>query len=501
MNPPATTLAAARPAASRHPLAPLFQVGTVRLRCAQVLQSVERNLSGSFRLDRAALALLGRRVVEQLAAGAPVQTAPFWQALQAGGVDRMGELDQLLSGLTPAEQTRAWTDLAMLGVLLCADPGPRWRYTEQQALPTAAFAQAAPDELLALLDRAGKTGLPATPGATPPGATTVATPAAAPPADDPPTPATSGGATAATFGNCEGLAIAIFRAFVAGAFSADKKAHPCRVEAATLRHVDVAALRAMLQGTPQNAIQGLEGRATVLSRLAQLLQALPDAGGAAARPCDWVRSLALPGQAGLELTAQAGQLVSAPALLSGLLRNGAALWPNAPVQGLPAGDVWLHRWAGDAVAAAADAADPAAAASDLGTGGWVPLHAQGQALVAALALPLLRAGLQLNGLEFLTASAGPTTSALLLAAGVIVPRQARLLSQGLKLGDEAAIECRALTVALFEELTLQVRAALQAAHRPDADRLPVAAVVTATMAVWAGGGAPQLQIAGDGALF
>ena len=466
-----------RPIPSRHPLAPLCSAGTVRLRCAQVLQSVEQNLSASFKLDRAALVLLSRRVIEQLAAAVPAHadTAPglrhpFWQALQAGGVDRLAELEQLLSGQPADEQARAWTDLAVLGVLLGADPGPRWRYTEQQGLPTAAFAQAAPDELLALQDRAGKTALPA-----------------APPADDNSGPAQTTAAAATTFGDGEGLAIASFRAFVAGAFSADKN-QPCRVQTATLRHVDVAARRAVLQGTPQNPIQGLEGRAAVLARFGQLLQALPGAGGAAARPCDWVQSLATPGRA--------GTAVDAASLLSSLLRAGAALWPNAPVQGLPAGDVWQHRWAGEAVAATV-----AAAGADLGTSGWVPLHATGQALVGALALPLQRAGLQLCGLETLTASAGHATSALLLAAGVIVPRQQRLLSRGLALADEAVVECRALAVALFDELTSLARAGLHAHWGADAARLTVAEVVQATADVWAGGGAPALRIEGDGALF
>ena len=453
-----------RPAPSRHPLAPLFNAGTVRLRCAGVLRSVEQNLSASFRLDRSALDLLAQRVTAQLqdkAFTASAFTAPFWQRLQSDGIDRPAELSRLLSGEAALDRARAWADLALLGTLLGADPGPRWRYVEQQALPTAAFAQATPDELLALLDRAGKSA---------------AEGAAAPPPIAATSPST-GPSTSPSTGGSTGLALATFRAFVAGAFSADKT-RPCRADAATLRHVDVAALRAMLQGTPLNTIQGLEKRAALLSRLGQVLPAR-------------LSELVPP----LHLQAEAGTEVMASALLSALLPALAAAWPAAPVQGLPAGDVWQHRWAGDAVVAGQDAGQ------DLGTGGWVPLHAATQALVCTLALPLQQAGYRLVGLETLTASADSSNSALLLAAGVIVPRQQRLLSLSLKPGDEAVVECRALTVALFEEITNQVRATLQPAQGALAAELQVAEVVHATAVVLAGGGAPALTVEGDGALF
>ena len=539
---------------SRHPLAPLFDVGTVRARSLQVLRSVEQDLSASFKLDAEALSGLARRVATLLAATGPGATAsppfwsaPLWQHLQAGGIDRMAELDRLLAAQPAEERARAWLDLAVLGVLLSADPGPRWRCTEQSALPTAAFAQGTPDELLAMLDRAGKTapGLAAARrGDDPAAAGRGDDPAAAGRVDDPtaaervddPTPAgtvaepaaaaaepsgavaadaarplSTPASAAATYGGPEGLAVAAFRAFVAGAFSADK-GRPCCVDAGTLRHIDVAAVRAMLQGTPQNPVQGLEGRATVLSRLGQLLQALPGAGGAAARPCDLIQTLVAASSTGTE--------VQTARLLSELLRKLAPLWPAAPVQGLPGGDIWLHRWAGEAVGAGspADAAgpgssssssstpSPSAAPKDLGTGGWVPLHAMGQSLLAALALPLQHSGHTLAGLQELTAIADQPTSALLLAAGVVVPRQPRLLSLSLKLGDEAVIECRTLTVALFDELTRQVHAHLQHSRsaspaRPPGVDLSVARVVQATAAVLAGGGAATLRIEGDGALF
>ncbi len=506
---------------SRHPLAPLFTAGTVRLRSAAVLQSVAQNLSGSYRLDRPALDRLAARVASHLQAQpdtAPAFTAPFWQHLQAGGVDRLAEFNRLLQDETPAEQARAWADLALMGVLLSADPGPRWRYTEQLALPAAAFAQASPDELLALLDRAGKTAMPAADSAASSAASSAATSAATSATTSAPTstptpapdcaPHAAAAASAPAFSGSTGLALATFRAFVAGAFSA-AKAHPCRADAATLRHVDVAALRAMLQGTPQNPNLGLEGRAGLLSRWGQMLQSRPGVGGAQARPCDLVPALATPAGAAAE--------IEATALLGELLRASAATWATAPVQGLPAGDVWAHRWAGEAVGSdatsnanagenAGENAKPGADQhTDLGTGGWVPLHAAAQAMVGALALPLHKAGCRVVGLQHLTASADHGTSSLLLAAGVIVPRQQQLLARSLKLSDEAVVECRALTVALFDELTAKVRTLLQRPPGAAAVALTAAEVVQATAAVLAPGAASSfsatLTIEGDGALF
>lgn len=516
---------------SRHPLAPLFNVGTVRLRCAAVLHSVAQNLSGSYRLDRAALGRLAARVASHLqtAPAALTLAAPFWQHLQADGVDRVAEFDRLLQHESPADQARAWADLALLSVLLSADPGPLWRYTEHLALPPAAFAQATPDELLALLDLAGKTAAPVAPVApalppdekpglaeSAPAAATTDTSSLT----NALTPPAANSATTAAVGGSAGLALATFRAFVAGAFSADKL-HPCRADAATLRHVDVAALRAMLQGTPQNPNLGLEGRAALLSRWGQMLQSRPGAGGAQARPCDLVPALATPAGAGAE--------VQAASLLTGLLRATAATWATAPVQGLPAGDVWAHRWAGEATGADVGAEQGTALGTDvgtnlgtapgtdlgtdlgtnlgtdLGTSGWVPLHAAAQAMVGALVLPLQKAGCRVVGLAQLTASADHQACNLLLGAGVIVPRQQRLLARSLKLSDEAVVECRALTVALFDELTNEVRTALRSHPAADAAGLTVAAVVRATAATLAlgpaQGHAAALTIESDGALF
>ena len=499
---------AARAPRSRHPLQPVFEAATVRARCAQVLQSVERGLSAHFMVKRAALTVLADqvadRVAHQVAAHAPVPDA--WQAfpwpqLSAAGVDRLAELSTLLAGKTPQEQVRARLDLALVTVLLSTDIGPLWRCTETRALPTAAFVHAPADDLLALLDstappRAASTSAAApgdvlTSAPTPPESESTPAPEAAPPAALSP-------AQAAPLAGPEGLAVAVFRAFVAGAFSADRR-DPCRVDAAALRHVDVSALRALLQGTPTNPVPALEGRAQLLSRLGALLQGLPQLlqqggpAGTGARACSLLEGL--PGLPSLDAAAPPSS-VDPDALLTALLLRLAPAWAvGSNVQGLPAGDVWQHLWAGDRCD------DKYSQGHDRSTGGWVPLHAQGLQLLAALQGPLQQMGCGFTAQPALPASACRSTSTLMLRAQVLVPRHARLLQRNLKPADDAVVECRAATVALFDELALlvQQRLAVRGLHAAAA---PTAAgLVQICSELLHSQPAVQLTVEGDGALF
>jgi hypothetical protein len=94
---------------------------------------------------------------------------------------------------------------------------------------------------------------------------------------------------------------------------------------------------------------------------------------------------------------------------------------------------------------------------------------------------------------------------LLLDAGVIVPRNPRLLARRWKPGDEFIIEWRALTVVLLDELAVLVRERLGRS----AEQLPLACILEG--GTWAAGreiaaelrpgGAPPLQIDSDGTVF
>ena len=83
-------------------------------------------------------------------------------------------------------------------------------------------------------------------------------------------------------------------------------------------------------------------------------------------------------------------------MLGELLRCLSPIWPSgSKVQGLPAGDVWPHRWAGGAVG-------ETAAQVDRTTEGWVPFHKLSQWMSYSLLEPLQWAGVTVTGLEALT---------------------------------------------------------------------------------------------------
>ena len=412
-----------------HPLAPLHDPGTMRRRCAAVLHAVEQNVSPSFKLNRAALGAVAERVASLTLRDHPTLVIPchsHWHHFDSGGVSRMAELERRLAGRSAADAARAHFDLAVVSVLMDVSAGVTWRYRESTPLSAAALPQAAPEDLLALLDRAAsaRPGEPVAPDA--------------PAANDAPAPCHAGSA---------GLAVACFRAFMAGAFSATP-GDPCRADAAALRHVDAAALRAIFQSSPSNPLAGLEGRAAALARLGGALQleaAADSARGhpAAARPALLFDRISAYGQR---------QAISAAEVLGEVLRVLTPIWPSgSKVQGLPAGDVWPHLWAG---------AEVGRGGQHRTTEGWVPLHTGGQWLTCTLLAPLQAAGISVGALHDLTGLADCRSAGLLIDGGVIVPRDPRLLTRTWKLQDECIIELRALTLALLDELAALVQARL-----------------------------------------
>jgi hypothetical protein len=484
--------ATARPP-GRDPLALLRRPPTLRARCAAVTQAVAGGLSPHFKLDRRRLDETADFVATIMQERHPDGLIPAhgaWRHLEVGGVDRNAEFDALLAGRPVAEQARARFDLAMLGVLLDAGAGPQWRYTENADagdLPALALPpqRRRTEDLFALLDQVAAT--PVAGGAS----TALPTAQAADVPDTPCADAAPQRTREGAYTQSEGLAVAGFRAFVGGVFSATVD-DPLRADAATLRHVDTAALRAVFQVTPNNPLAGLEGRAGTLARLGEALQAEADRGGGQARPGLLYDRITVGGTR---------NEVDAADLLGSALRMLAPVWRTGIlVSGVPAGDVWPHRWAGAGLGEAPGSEE----LIDRTTPGWVPFHMAGQWLVYTLVEPLAQAGVQVTGLDALTALPDAANGGLLLDMGVIVPRSPRELQRGWRPGDEIVVEWRALTVTLIDELTLRLRERLGRS----AIELPLAAVLEGgtraagqRLAQQLRGGAPALKIEGDGSLF
>ena len=292
----------------------------------------------------------------------------------------------------------------------------------------------------------------------------------------------------------EGLGVASFRAFMAGTFSATAN-EPLRVDAAALQRIDAAALRSVFQSGSDNPMVGLEGRAALLQRLGQALQREAGRSGLQARPGLMHDRLTDHGTRGH---------VSAADVLGEILRSLSSIWPSGSnVQGLPAGDVWAHRWAGADVGAGPDART--ARKTDRTTDGWVPFHKLSQWMSYSLLEPLQWAGVSITGLDALTGLPEYRNGGLLIDGGVIKPRDPRLLAKTWKPQDEFIIEWRALTVVLLDELAVLVRARLN----KTAEELPLACILEG--GTWAAGreiaqelrpdGAPPLRIESDGTIF
>lgn len=483
----------------RDPLAALRESATIRARCAAVTRAVEQGRSGHFKLDRSALPALAQRVAALTRERFPDLKIPYhsrWRHFEAGGVDRKGELDALLAGRTPAEVARARIDLTVVSVLLDAGAGPQWRYTERPELDALALPvhRQKGEDLLAMLGAAtggGKTKAAGedAPEAGADTATPAGTAAQGAAAGRPGQPGQPGLSECASFTRSEGLGVASFRAFAAGVFSSDP-ADPLRVDALALKRLDAAALRAVFQASPSNPLVGLEGRAALLARLGEVLQAQAQAEGGEARPSRLYDQLTEHGQR-TELTA--GEI------LRTLVTGYAPIWTSGNrVLGLPAGDVWPHLWAG--AQTTADGLQP-----DRATGGWVPFHKLSQWLTYSLLEPFEWAGVRVTGLDALTGLPEYRNGGLLLDAGVIVPRDARDLTKTWKPASEFVIEWRALTVTLLDELAVLVRQALGVS----VEQMPLACILEG--GTWAAGrqiarerregGAPPVQIDSDGTVF
>jgi hypothetical protein len=392
----------------------LVQPATVRTRCTAVAD----NRSMHFKLDRGALPAMAQRVLQRWqAAGGPAATEPppLWNA---DGQDREAELHAALAALPPAERAGAVVDVHVLHSVVQAAlvPPAAWRFedrggvVDKLALPAARHGA---DDLLAMLNAAsasgpvaanGKSDLPSEPESAGPGAApSPAAPAATPAPEGP-------AARPATLGGRAGLAVAVLRAFLAGAFSSDR-AQRLRVDSVALGQMDAAALRALLQSTPVNPMPGLDELALRLRALRQ-------------RP-----ALLWPGW-------QPG--TSAPQMLADVLAVAAPSCRGASVLGIALGDAFEHPWAGGQGAGA----------------GWVPLHGAAQALVRRLANQsvLLGTGWQVADLGLLSAVPSLKLANAFIAAGVLRPRDERDLQRTWAADHGLVNEARAVAVHLAAEL-------------------------------------------------
>jgi hypothetical protein len=414
----------------------LRTTNSIRTRAQALLAQARSGGSRHFRVFDPALHEAALLVAEVTRTRYPDYAIPFhsrWRHFEAGGVDRRALLDERLGDVSPAVRARAQIDLALVSVLLDAGAGPDWKYVEP--------------------------------------------------------------ASGQTFTRSEGLGVASFHAFTAGMFSSDP-ANPLQADAAGLRGLITDRLAQAFQVRDNNPLVGVDGRATLLRRLGEVLADQPATfgpNGQYCRPGGMFDLLA--GSSGSVTTAE----VSAHAILSTLLDSLSGIWPaqntvasperpGRASDATPLGDCWRH----------ADVRGPGL------TDGWMPFHKLSQWLTYSLLEPFDWAGVKVTGLGALTGLPEYRNGGLLIDIGILRPVEPDALARRYTAGDEFIVEWRALTVALLDELAPLVRTQLGATE----DAMPLACVLEG--GTWAAGrvlasrlrgGTPPLNIESDGTIF
>ncbi|WP_448204707.1 URC4/urg3 family protein [Azospirillum sp. sgz302134] len=390
----------------------LLSADAVRERAHALLAEAERGALAYFEVRPDRLGAAADLVAEVTREAYPDLEVPYhsrWRHFVVAGDDRWATLAAGLDA-DRDEVARIRFDLVVTSVLLDAGAGERWRYREAGGVELA---------------------------------------------------------------RSEGLAIASFDLFRAGAFSKEP-GQPLRADAAALASVGADDLAQGFQVTADNPLVGLEGRAALLRRLGDALRAMPELFGA-------------PGRVGNLYDALKAQAVdgmlAASVILDAVLRGLGPIWPGRIVlEGVNLGDVWRHS-----------------------VGGLVPFHKLSQWLSYSLVEPLEDAGIRVTGLDRLTGLPEYRNGGLLVDTGVLVPKQPRILAEPLEVGDEAVVEWRALTVALLDRLADEVRARLGV----PAEDFPLAKVLQG--GTWTAGrviarrlrpdGGPPIRIRSDGTVF
>jgi hypothetical protein len=291
-------------------------------------------------------------------------------------------------------------------------------------------------------------------------------------------------ATGKAFTRSEGLAVASFHAFTAGLFSSDKN-HPCQVDSEGLRALVTDHLASAFQVTETNPLVGLEERAILLRRLGEAMSEQPEIFGDIGRPGGLFDTIISPLGPDAPHTAN----VNAHTVLSELLRTLSGIWPASNSIGdMPLGDCWRH----------------SAVRGEGLTDGWMPFHKLSQWLTYSLIEPFAWSGVQVEGLDQLTALPEYRNGGLMIDSGLLRLRDESVAREIWRPGDEIIVEWRALTVALMDDVARAVRQQLRLSE----SQLPLACVLEGGS--WAAGrelaqrhrgGLPPLRVASDGTVF
>lgn len=407
------------PVPETHPAAPLLSAMAVRQHCEEVFAYVVAGNSAHFTWHAERMAATATYVADVIRERYPDLKVPYhsrWRHFEAGGVDRWAALvaqHNMVGAGRSIERVKARIDLVIPSVLLDAGAGAAWRYLDE--------------------------------------------------------------ATGQTLTRSEGLGVASLALFASGALS-DDPMHPLRSDAAKLSRIRPQTIADSFQVRTDNPLVGLEGRATLLTRLGAIASSTPAVFGAPARLGNLFDYL---------FAHASGNRLDATFILATLLRALGPMWPGRmTLDGVALGDCWPH---------------PAA------SGGRVPFHKLSQWLTYSLLEPLRDAGLDIANIDGLTGLPEYRNGGLLLDMGLIEARDPRFHTRTMTVDDPLVVEWRALTVATLDRLANAVRDLLGVS----ATAFPLACVLEG--GTWAAGrkiaaarrpgGIPPVNIDSDGTVF
>lgn len=275
------------------------------------------------------------------------------------------------------------------------------------------------------------------------------------------------------FARSEGLAVASFHMFKAGAFSKDKK--PC-ADIDGLKNIKAKDLEEHFQVTAQNPLVGVDGRIHLLNSLAKVIEKYP--------------TLFRNGRVGDMLDNFDSKSVKGVDVLQFILKVFGEIWPSRISLGNQClGDVWSYKPLGPGNS----------------TRSLVPFHKLSQWLSYSVMMPMIEHGIEITGVDELTGLAEYRNGGLMLDLGLIELRDKSLQNKNHPPQSELIIEWRALTVQLLDLLGDAIREKLKMSK----EDLPLAKVLEG--GTWhAGrkiakekreGGGPPLNILSDGTLF
>ena len=391
----------------------------IRARCREILDQADAGALAHFHLHRERLDGVADYVLATIEERYPDRDIPFHSRWRHFQVGGIDRWEQLSRKQVGENLTRARIDLAVTSVLLDAGAGDQWRYLE--------------------------------------------------------------GDSGNLYSRSEGLAVASFHMFAAGAFSSHADT-PLQADAEGLAALTPEALEEAFQVRGDNPLVGTAGRTALLQSLGRALPEYPELFGESparvGKLYDYLATRAIDNR------------LPAAEIFAAVLRGLAPIWPGrVQLGGENLGDVWHH--------GAIRRNDP--------SNGLVPFHKLSQWLTYSLVEPLEEAGLRVVELDTLTGLPEYRNGGLFVDLGVLALQQPEQANRSHDAGSELVVEWRALTLALLDELAALICGRLNM----DAERLPLIRILEG--GTWAAGrkaaserrpgGGPPIVVSSDGTVF